>query len=334
MLMTMKKELCRLVVLLALLPVPRVYAQMSFDRLAGKWAEYKECTAGNVSSALYHRFFRDTVSVREMKEAFALNHECRYLRSPYEGLDSAVYVGGGSEDGVLLVSPLRHHPSREIRECRGVWGLFNRLCGLQDKDGVKQEKLLKKVNADKKREWMDGDILRLVHPRWYMGFVVSPRLYWDIYDKGKCLVKMSVASSCAPDFFTHADCTTIVFDGSWDSKIGAGARLLGMLHSMQSTANMGVPERTFSVLLHEVPRVGYSRKASNTSYTLELLLPEDPDPVTMRLFDNLQAFVKLIPGGAFLPYYTTDYRIMTGRYYRVTVNRCGWLLEDYLTINR
>ena len=37
---------------------------------------------------------------------------------------------------------------------------------------------------------------------------------------------------------------------------------------------------------------------------------------------------------AFNPLYTTDYRCFLGRYYRVTVNKCGWLLEDYMTINR
>ena len=32
------------------------------------------------------------------------------------------------------------------------------------------------------------------------------------------------------------------------------------------------------------------------------------------------------------PYFTTDLRQMTGRYYRVTVNKCGWLIEDYLNL--
>ena len=35
----------------------------------------------------------------------------------------------------------------------------------------------------------------------------------------------------------------------------------------------------------------------------------------------------------FKPYYTSDGRILPGRYYRVTVNRCGWLVEDYMDIN-
>jgi hypothetical protein len=56
--------------------------------------------------------------------------------------------------------------------------------------------------------------------------------------------------------------------------------------------------------------------------------------VTATLFQNFKGFVERIPAKAFMPYYTTDFRIMTGRYYRVTVNKCGWLVEDYFSINK
>ena len=60
----------------------------------------------------------------------------------------------------------------------------------------------------------------------------------------------------------------------------------------------------------------------------------NPDKETAELFQNLKSFVERIPAKAFKPYYTTDFRIMTGRYYRVTVSKCGWLVEDYLSINK
>lgn len=41
-----------------------------------------------------------------------------------------------------------------------------------------------------------------------------------------------------------------------------------------------------------------------------------------------------LPQGTFRPYYTTDFRILPARYYRVTVNKCGWLVEDYMVINK
>lgn len=47
----------------------------------------------------------------------------------------------------------------------------------------------------------------------------------------------------------------------------------------------------------------------------------------------MKQFVERLPQGTFMPYYTTDFRILLGRYYRVTVNKCGWLVEDYMDIN-
>ena len=48
----------------------------------------------------------------------------------------------------------------------------------------------------------------------------------------------------------------------------------------------------------------------------------------------MQWFVEKLPYNTFRPLYTADFRILTGRYYRVTVNKCGWLVEDYLDINK
>ena len=52
----------------------------------------------------------------------------------------------------------------------------------------------------------------------------------------------------------------------------------------------------------------------------------------MKLFDDLKEFVERIPSKAFAPYFTTDLRQMTGHCYRVTVDKCGWLIEDYLNL--
>lgn len=48
----------------------------------------------------------------------------------------------------------------------------------------------------------------------------------------------------------------------------------------------------------------------------------------------MQWFVEKLPYNTFRPLYTADFRILTGRYYSVTVNKCGWLVEDYLVINK
>jgi hypothetical protein len=58
-------------------------------------------------------------------------------------------------------------------------------------------------------------------------------------------------------------------------------------------------------------------------------LPENPNAETKQLFENMKHIVEEIHSRAFKPYYTTDSRIMTSIYYRVTVNKCGWQIEDY-----
>ncbi|MBR3616299.1 MAG: DUF5030 domain-containing protein [Bacteroidaceae bacterium] len=47
---------------------------------------------------------------------------------------------------------------------------------------------------------------------------------------------------------------------------------------------------------------------------------------------SLKRFVESLPSNSFAPYFTTDMRLMTGRYYKVTVNKCGWLIQDYLDL--
>ena len=66
--------------------------------------------------------------------------------------------------------------------------------------------------------------------------------------------------------------------------------------------------------------------------TIDLLLPNNPDKETENLFMSLKDFVESLPSKSFAPYYTTDLRLMTGRYYKVTVNKCGWLIQDYLDL--
>ena len=36
------------------------------------------------------------------------------------------------------------------------------------------------------------------------------------------------------------------------------------------------------------------------------------------------------PERAIKPYYTSDFRVLPGRFYRITSNSCGILVQDYL----
>lgn len=142
------------------------------------------------------------------------------------------------------------------------------------------------------------------------------------------IARIGYSQYSEPDFFSYANLTKSVLGGDWYSCIDAGAKLLGALHGMQSSANLKKSEKTFSVMLYE------KTNETPTPYTLELLEPQTADKETTELFMDFKRFVERIPAKAFKPYYTTDFRIMSGRYYRVTVNKCGWLVEDYFSINQ
>ncbi|WP_442903791.1 DUF5030 domain-containing protein [Hallella sp.] len=82
-------------------------------------------------------------------------------------------------------------------------------------------------------------------------------------------------------------------------------------------------ECQFSVLLHEKAR---------GEYTLELLLPQEPDQNVRIAFSEMRFEIEHLPTDFFLPYYTADFRTMMGRYYLVTVNNNGWIIKDYMDI--
>lgn len=326
----MNKYLKLFVISLALLSVSRMFGQESFSYLGDKWVEYQKGIKQDVL-LLQRNHFKDTVSVEEMKEAFLKNKDQRFKKSPYEGFDSVEYTIIGEQ--VMLLSPLKRHPQKEIRECRGVWswlGRFYLIKLLDKKDGTPQKGLLEMLNSDKTQKWLDREVITLLEPHWYMGFVVSPNPHLDIYDEGKLVGRVNSGLRGSSDFFSYANRTSTMLDGDWGDIVDDGAKLLGVLHGIRSAPNVARPERTFSVLLYEKPKA----KDSKVTYTLELLEPKNPDEVTTNLFQDFKGYIERIPAKAFKSYYTTDFRIMTGRYYRVTVNKCGWLVEDYFSINK
>jgi hypothetical protein len=228
----------------------------------------------------------------------------------------------------MILSPLRNHPKKEVRECRGVWNRFGTvsLVDLLDKNGVSQQTLLKKIKDDELKKIMNGEIITLRAPRWYMGYVLSPVASMEIYLDGKLMGKSP--SVYYSDFFAYANHYSNVLDGEWYHDVSGGARLLGALQNMNTMMHAGTSDKTFSVLLYAktFPR------STKVTYTIDLLLPDNPDKETDALFMSLKRFVESLPSNSFAPYFTTDMRLMTGRYYKVTVNKCGWLIQDYLDL--
>ncbi|MCF0199498.1 MAG: DUF5030 domain-containing protein [Bacteroidaceae bacterium] len=318
----MKKIFFSVVLLAAV--ASNLKAQDFFSYWGDRWDAYVSA-ASSAPAFLLQRYFNQEVSVEEMKEAFHLHKD--------DGADASIYAVfdsvSGLRNSLMLVSPLQRHPDKKVRECRGVWSATRQLTDLVDKNGKSQPQLLEKLNKNGKTQWLDGERLRLTEPRSYMGFTVSPCVCWEILQEGKPLADARTEADC-PDFFSYAEVTTMTLDGTWDSHIQSGARLLGAMCGLDYAPLRGDQgERSFSVLLYQKPtpaRVKYLDRP----YALELLEPADADKETRRLFEALQSFVASLPDKTFKPYYTTDFRVMTGRYYRVTVNKCGWLVEDYL----
>lgn len=305
-----------------------MYGQRHGNLWEDRWDDFLRTSKEDITF-LHRRYYHDTVSVEEMKDAFLRYRDVTCENFLYEGFDSLSFPMEGHGNSIMLVSPLKHHSDNQVRKCRGVWSNpFLKLVDLVDENGMSQPKLVEKLNKNKIRQWLDGEILLLEEPRSYMGFVVSPCLYWSIYDQGKLLANVSTSTG-SPDFFSHAEVTSFGFGGHWDRKLQSGARLMGAMCNLEYLPLSKEQECTFSVLLYQTSR-RIGNKDKGEYYTIELLEPESAGKDVQRLFQDLKLFVENLPDKTFKPYYTTDYRIMTGRYYRVTVSKCGWLIEDYL----
>ena len=279
--------------------VPDFENQLAFPDLKKQWTDYKTNEAGQNFLSLYSTLYRESVSLEEMKQAFYKNKNAKAKDKEIHYEDFIVIKPQlHPGDTYLRVYPtLKDHPEKQVNE---------------------------------------GEEIMLSNPKWYMGFVVSPRAYFEVYNNGKRTI--SAPYAFYSDFFARATYNPVLqFDGpyNWYEKTSWGARMIGQLHAMRTAEHWGLKdEKQFSVLLYtkkaEEKHEGNVVSRIGPLYSLELLEPEVPDETTKKLFEDLKEFVEKIPFGAFAPYFTTDLRQMTGRYYKVTVNRCGWLTTDYL----
>ena len=286
--------------LIALLFTQNAFCQQEFPDYEDLWKEYKSKIDENFLSCSWK--FNKEVSLEEMKEAFYKNKNAKDKKIHYE--DFLVIKPELHPDDIYVrVYPsLKDHPAKQV---------------------------------------VEGEEITLSNPKWYMGFIVSPRAYFEVYNSGKRTVFAPYATYS--DIFAYAAYRPVLqLDGpyNWHRDTGWGARLVGTLHAMRTDEHWWlIDEKQFSVLLYkkkDEEKVqdyqGIHTHLLREYYSLELLEPEVPDKDFKKLFENLKEFVEDIPLGAFAPYFTTDMRVMTGRYYRVTVNKCGWLIEDYLNL--
>lgn len=271
------------------------WARLNFPKA---WTSYLYRNKAD-HSILRLNYFRDTVPAEEMRTAFEQYKNTIFRTSPYTGYDSINSYYGKL---LVLLSPLKKVPIKDI------W--------------MKQHK-------SKYAKDITGDFIFLQEPHVYMGYIVSPNPILETRLEGRLLAE-EADSDGRSDFFCFMERSSNTIDGTWKSYVKDGAKLLGTVIGMDIHPNYEREERTFSVLLYEKPK---SETGTESAYKVELLTEQEPDQQTKKDFHNMKRFMEELPYGTFRPLYTTDFRIMTGRYFRVTVNKCGWLVEDYMAIN-
>lgn len=208
------------------------WATLNFPKA---WMSYLHDTKTD-RSILRQNYFKDTISMEEMKTAFEEYKDTIFKTSPYAGYDSIdTYYG----KLLVLLSPLKDVPMKE------VW-------------------MMQKINKEK-ASLLTGDIIFLKEPIRYMGYTVTPNPLLETRNKGYIKSEESSVFSYCADFFSFMSTIT---GGSWTRRAKGGAKLLGNLIDMDSYYNMDNEERTFSVLLYEKPK---GETGTDGIYGLELL---------------------------------------------------------------
>lgn len=277
----------------------------------------------------------DTVSWDEMRE-----HYDRYANvappvNVYDGKDSV----SGIWKMLMVHSPLSDAPVKEVRSERGVWKYPPlQLVDLQDKNGKSNEKLFERLykkmprkseyrniyQSDKSRqiypEWYNGSVTLLRDPKYYMGFVVSASPYFFHYDNGRPKYIISGINSGAPDFYSSL---SLILDGDWAAQIPDGMYRFSLYASGEIVPrpSRGQKEIRFTWLLT------IDTKGRQDAH---LLSPEAPDGETLRAFKGLRTFVRRLRPGIFRMLYTSDGRLLPGRYLKALYDERGWLIEDLL----
>ena len=280
----------------------------------------------------FERLFQlDTVSWEEMREHYDRYVDAVPPANIYAGKDSV----GGIWTMLMVRSPLERAPLKEARAARGIW-LYPplQLVEIQNSEGQKDEKLfdrlLKKVpnksvykniyqKKDSKQiypEWYDGPLTLLNNPLYYMGFIVSgePSFFYFNHGRPEYITEITRA----PDFYSSLP---IIFDGTWASGISDGMYQFSMAASSSLQGNPGPKAVRFTWML----TIDTQGKQDAV-----LLSPKNPDRDTKMAFNRLQSFVRNLRAGMFQVLYTSDGRILPGRYIKALYDERGWWFEDFL----
>lgn len=235
---------------------------------------------------------------------------------------------------LMVRSPLADAPVKEARSGRGVWTFPPlKLRGIQgDKSAVAAfDRLVKKYplktdgkNKDKSDsfvavspKWFDGSLILLDDPAYYMGFVVSGTPWFFYYDEGRLVYSTHMEG--APDYYSSR---VLILDGSWADRITKAMYLFSLDASREIPPATGEEPIEFTWLLTIDSKGGQDA---------QLLAPKTPDEATQWAFKRLRGFVRHLRRGMFHGLYTSDGRILPGRYIQAQYDKRGWLFRDLIT---
>lgn len=279
------------------------------------------------------RMFRlDTVSLAEMRAHYEQYANAAPPANVYAGKDSV----GGIWNMLLVRSPLADAPVKEARSGRGVWKFPPlQLKGIQgDKSaGSTFDRLVKKY-AVKSRDakqgnsassaaypgWFSGPLVLLANPVYDMGFIVSGAPWFLSYEEGS--LQYSTYIQGAPDFYSYLS-RRGALDGYWHSGIAAGMYQFSLAASSQLPPAAGQQPVRFTWLL---------TIDAHGRQDAQLLAPKSPDEATRQAFERLRTFVQKLRSGLFHEFYTSDGRVLPGRYIQALYDERGWQFQDLMTL--
>ena len=300
--------------------------QSDYEYLADYSYKYKHDTDG-----IKRLFQIDTVSWDEMREYYDRYVNAVPSANVYAGKDSV----GGIWNMLMVRSPLADAPVKEARSGRGVWTFPPlKLRGIQgDKSAVAAfDRLVKKYplktdgkNKDKSAsfaavapEWFDGPLILLDDPAYYMGFIVSGTPWFFYYDEGRLVY--STYMEGAPDYYSSR---VLGLDGSWADRITKAMYLFSL------DASREIPPATSEEPIEFTWLLTIDSKGKQDA---QLLAPKTPDEATRWAFKRLRGFVRDLRRGIFHGLYTSDGRILPGRYIQARYDKRGWLFRDLITL--
>ncbi len=170
--------------------------------------------------------------------------------------------------------------------------------------------------------WLSGDYLSLETPARYYSFVVSAQRQVTHFDKGKVRWGASEFSRSVYERYATESISAISVDGHWGKDTETAMRLLS--HDTRRFTSMDTTLKSMAAftLLFTID--------DNGRIELTSLDPRQPSPQEAAWLAELQRGLDTLPPWSLNCLYTSDGRILPGRYISAMRGKDRWVLMDSL----